>query len=193
MGCSPYFAVTGSHPILPFDLVEATYISPPPDRLLSTSELLTRRAKALGRHHAFVRELREKQYAQRLEYARVFEEQHIHNFRDYDFRKGALVLMRNTAIEKSLDRKTKPRYLGPLIVVARNRGGAYILAELDGAVFDRPVAAYRVVPYFPRRVATISVEDEQLDVPVERVQELIDGDDQGDDEPDPAEFPLGDE
>jgi hypothetical protein len=25
MGCSPYFTITGAHPILPFDIVEATY------------------------------------------------------------------------------------------------------------------------------------------------------------------------
>jgi hypothetical protein len=31
MGCSPYFAATGTHPILPFDIGEATYLVLPPD------------------------------------------------------------------------------------------------------------------------------------------------------------------
>src|SRR6202142_3776341 len=30
MGCSPYFAVTGSHPLIPLDISEATYLQPPP-------------------------------------------------------------------------------------------------------------------------------------------------------------------
>lgn len=55
--------------------------------------------------------------------------------------------MHNTAIEKSLNRKMRPRYLGPLVIISRNRGGAYILAELNGAVFDQPVAQFRVIPY----------------------------------------------
>ena len=59
--------------------------------------------------------------------------------------------MRNTAIEKYLNRKMRPRYLGPLVVVSRNHSGAYIVAELNGAVFDRPVAVFRLIPYLARK------------------------------------------
>jgi hypothetical protein len=44
MGCSPYFAVTGTHPLLPFDISEASYLLPPPDSILSTTDLIARRA-----------------------------------------------------------------------------------------------------------------------------------------------------
>ena len=47
MGCSPYFAVTGTHPLLPFDITEASYLLPPPDSVLSTTDLITSRAIAL--------------------------------------------------------------------------------------------------------------------------------------------------
>ena len=66
--------------------------------------------------------------------------------------RGDLVLVRHTAIEKSLNRKMRPRYIGPLVVVSRNHGGAYIVCELDGSVWDRPIAQFRVLPYKARRL-----------------------------------------
>ena len=47
MGCSLYFAVTGTHPLLPFDIVEANYLLPLPESLLSTTDLVARHAVAL--------------------------------------------------------------------------------------------------------------------------------------------------
>ena len=47
MGCSPYFAVTGTHPLFPFDIVEANYLLPSPESLLSTTNLVVCHAVAL--------------------------------------------------------------------------------------------------------------------------------------------------
>ena len=47
MGCSPYFAVTGTHPLLPLDIVEATYLLPPPDAPMSMTTLIADCAIAL--------------------------------------------------------------------------------------------------------------------------------------------------
>jgi hypothetical protein len=50
MGCSPFYTVTGVHLILPFDIIQANYLLPPPESLLSTTDLVARRAIALQKH-----------------------------------------------------------------------------------------------------------------------------------------------
>jgi hypothetical protein len=64
----------------------------------------------------------------------------------------------------------RPRYIGPLIVISRNFGGAYILSELDGSVLHRPIAAFRVIPYFARQF--IPIPDHFIDIPTARLREL---------------------
>src|SRR5258708_5851541 len=97
--------------------------------------------------------------------------------RDFDFKRGDLILVRNTAIEKALNRKMRPQYIGPLIIISHNKGGAYIICELNGSVFDHPIAAFRIVPYFARRSLTlpnlvdmessdvVDPEEDELDIP----------------------------
>jgi len=117
-------------------------------------------------------QLHDKVYSARLFAARRFEEEHSASIQDYDFKIGDLVLIRNTAIEKVLNRKMRARYLGPLIVISRNKGGAYIVAELDGSVFDRPIAAFRVIPYFSRTSLDIPPLDELIDISSERLSKM---------------------
>jgi len=69
----------------------------------------------------------------------------------------------------------RPRYLGPLIVVSRNYGGAYILSELDGSVLHRPIAAFRVIPYLARK--SIPIPEQFIDIPESRLKELEKTDD----------------
>ena len=172
MGCSPYFAVTGTHPILPFDITEATYLLPPPSEPLSTTDLISRRAIALQKRRAQVSHIHSAVFEARRQAALKFEREHDATIRDFDFPTGALVLVRNTAIEKALNRKMRPRYLGPLIVILRNKGGAYILCELDGSVLDRPTAAFRVIPYFARATIPLPPLTELMDITTERLREL---------------------
>lgn len=115
MGCSPYFAVTGTHPLLPFDITEASYLLPPPASVLSTTDLIARRAMALQKRGEDLARIHSKVFQARRNAAIRFEKEHAATLKDYNFSLGDLVLLRNTAIEKALNRKMRPRYLGPLI------------------------------------------------------------------------------
>ena len=172
MGCSPYFAVTGTHPILPLDIAEATYLIPSPSSVLSTTDLIVNRAIALQKRRSHLSLLHSKVMSARVQAAVRFERDNVNIIRDFDFQRGDLVLVRNTAIEKALNRKMRPRYLGPLVVISRNRGGAYIVCELNGSVFDRPIAAFRIVPYFARKSLPLPDLDHFLDVSRQRLLDM---------------------
>lgn len=172
MGCSPYFAVTGAHPLLPLDFLQATYIMPPPDSALSTEDLIVRRAITLQKRSEDLAVIYSNVYKARREAAIRFEKDHHATIKDYNFQRGDLVLLRNTQVEKSLNSKMQPRYTGPLIVISRNRGGAYIVCELDGSVHHRPIAAFRVIPYLARK--SIPIPDDLIDIDTTRLRQLED-------------------
>ncbi|THH07692.1 hypothetical protein EW146_g9240 [Bondarzewia mesenterica] len=172
MGCLPYFATTGTHPLVPLDIAEATYLLPPPSSFLSSTDLIVRRAIALQKCKSNLAALHSKVYEARIQAAMKFECDHIATIHDFDFQPGSLVLMRYSVIEKSLNRKMRPRYTGPLVVISRNRGSAYILCKLDGSVYDRPIAAFRIIPYFARQSIPLSDLDQLLDISAQRLQEL---------------------
>lgn len=66
LGCSPYFAVTGTHPVMPFDLAEATYLRPPPESVASTADLIAQRAIALQKRSDDLAKLRDRVFAARV-------------------------------------------------------------------------------------------------------------------------------
>ncbi|KAH9479604.1 hypothetical protein JR316_0008199 [Psilocybe cubensis] len=75
----------------------------------------------------------------RLQSKATFEQQFARRLRQESFKFGDLVLVRNSQVEKEMNRKHKPRYLGPYEVVRQTRGGSYVLRELnDGSVILRP-------------------------------------------------------
>lgn len=181
LGCSPYFAVCGAHPITPLDIEEATWLVEYPDTALSTADLIGLRARALAKHSFHIDEMRERVNEEKRKAVRRYEEVHRHTIKDYDFKPGSLVLVRNTTIEKSLNTKMHARYMGPMIVVRRTKGGSYLCCEMDGAMFHGKIGQFRVVPFEQR--TKIEIPDNILDL-IDLSKEVLDELAEDDNEPD---------
>jgi len=155
IGYSPFFMAHGVEAIQPFDIAESTYLVPALAVPATTEELIAHRARQLQKRPRDLSKMVERVKKARYDSLAQYIRRHANTIRSYDFEPGDLVLVRNTSVESSLNKKTKPRYLGPMVVVHRNKGGAYILSEADGAVAKLAYAAFRIVPFqtrFPKKV-----------------------------------------
>ena len=202
MGCSLYFATTGTHPLLPLNIAEATYLLPLPDAPLSLTDLIAQWAVALQKRQSHLAALTSDVYTARIKAVIRFKQEHAATIVKYDFKLSDLVLIRNTAIKKSLNRKMRARYLSPLIVILQNKGGTYIVSKLNGSVFDHPIAAFQVIPYFTRQRINIPPLDKLIDISTCRLHELEDStaadpdddsDNLADEEDSPPDSPDGNE
>ena len=116
--CSPFFMTTGAHPILPLDIQEATWLVELPGWILITAKLIGFRAKALAKHQQHVEEMRRQISQRKREWLLKYEKKNQHTIKDLDSQLGSLVLIRNTEVESLLDKKMKPRYMGPMVVIS---------------------------------------------------------------------------
>ncbi|CAL1716052.1 unnamed protein product [Somion occarium] len=164
-GFSPYYLLFGVHPVLPFDLLEASFLVEGFHSGMSTTDLLALRIQQLSKKDQDLEKAAEVLAKTRLRSKAQFEKKFEHRIRVESFKPGDLVLVRNTAIERSLNRKTKPRYLGPYEVVRRTFKGAYIVKELNGNLWKQGIAAFRLLPY-------ISRDDSRLQDLAGRIEEI---------------------
>jgi len=149
-GFSAFYLLHGVHPILPFDLTEASFMVNGFTSGMSSSDLLALRIRQLERHPADIQQaaltLKNARFRSKAQFERKFHKK----LRRSLYQSGDFVLVRNTAVEKELNRKTKPRYLGPYEVDRRTKGGSYVLKEMDGTFLRQGVAAFRLYPYIGR-------------------------------------------
>src|SRR6266481_4808767 len=168
-GYSPFFVAHGVEAVLPFDVVEATYLLPPLEVPTSTECLIAHHAQQLLKQPEDLRDMADRVLKAHKISAAQFVARFTSTIQDYDFSVGSLVLIRNSRVEKELNQKTKARYLGPMVVVHHTTGGAYILAELDGTVSRLCYTAFHIVPYFPCSLDNLLVDSILLGTDLEDI------------------------
>ena len=136
--------------MLPFDLLEATAMVEGFHSGMTQSELLALRLRQLEKRPSDLQKAATLLTDMRLKSKAQFERRYYRKLFTNTHEPGTLVLVRNSSIEQSLDRKSKPRYLGPVEVVKRSTSGSYIVKELNGALWLHKVAAGRLIPYVLR-------------------------------------------
>jgi hypothetical protein len=126
---------------------------------MSHSDLIAERARLLMKKGEDEEIAAQKIAESRWKTAARWNAEHRATLSDTEHPPGTLVLIRNTAVEKELNRKHKPRWLGPMVVVRRTEGGAYICAELSGVVSSLRFAQFRVKKFVSRDGLSFDVGD----------------------------------
>ena len=144
LGMSPYKMAYGCDPVLPLDYEQATWLVPPMQPPMTTEELIAARSRQIEKRSEDIASIRER--------VRRFREKASERMlRSYkglkapkNIEPGTLVIVKNSRIEMEHNRKPKPRWLGPFIVLKRHSGGSYILTELDSSVIVDCIAAAHI-------------------------------------------------
>ena len=131
---SPFYMAHSVEPILPFNIMLATFLVPNIAKLLSTSELLAVQAHQLQKCNEDLTKVHDNILKSHFESVQKFEHSHKKALCDFNFKPSALVLVCNSTIKTNLGRKSKPHYLSPMVVMRQTPNGSYCLAELDGTV-----------------------------------------------------------
>lgn len=132
-GYSPYYLLHGVEPVLPLDLFESTFMVQGFKKDMSTIDMLALHIQQLEKREEDIAKAAALLEKMRFTSKAQFERRFSKRLSKQIFSKGDLVLMRNSQVEKEMNRKSKNRYLGPFVVVKQVTGGSYELSEMDGS------------------------------------------------------------
>jgi hypothetical protein len=147
-GFSPYYLLHGVHPVLPFDLFEATFLVEGFKSNMTTIELLALRTRQIEKRPedlAYAAEILKKA---RLRSKAQFNQKYARHSQKHTYKEEDLVLVNNTCLELTLTKfKTDPHYIRPYEIVRRTPRGNYVLKELDRTIHAQPYATFRIITY----------------------------------------------
>ena len=92
-GYSLFYIAHGVEPLLPFDLVEVTYLAPKMDQLMKTEDLIAQQAKMLQKRPQDIKRVCDMVMRARGELVKQLEKTMVKKIHDFDFKPGMLVLV----------------------------------------------------------------------------------------------------
>lgn len=149
-GFSPFQLLHATDPVMPFDLLEATFLVEGFHSGMTTSDLLALRIRQISKHSIDIEQAAETLKESRFQSRKQFIQRYRTKLQKDYYAPGEKVLVRNSAADQNLTGKYQDRYFGPYEVVEKTQGGAYILKEVDGTVLIKRIAAFRLLPYIDR-------------------------------------------
>ena len=117
MGHSPFCNAHSTKPLLPFDIMEATFMLPPVTAKLSTSDLLGLWACQLAKREEDLAKIQDNVVRACFASIAQFEKQFKSTIHNYNFQTGDSVLVLNKALAPESNTKCKPRYFRPMLVI----------------------------------------------------------------------------
>ncbi|THU83349.1 hypothetical protein K435DRAFT_556805, partial [Dendrothele bispora CBS 962.96] len=149
-GFSPYYLLYGTHPVLSFDVTEATWQTLDWDKATSTTDLLALRILQLQRRDPNLEVASKELRKTRRRAIEDFEKRHHSQFDFSGYEPGMWVWLRESQLENLLGDKGHWTYSGPYIIHEKLQNDAFVLQEIDGALMKGHVNIRRLRLFFFR-------------------------------------------
>jgi hypothetical protein len=153
-GYTPYYLVYGQHALHPFDILDWTWHALDWSGIQTTEELLRVWIMQFVWRDEDIGKASMKQQALRQKVADYFYKKNKNHIVTGNYEPGTRVLVYNKFMDNQHGLKGHLRWSGPYVVVQKRPLGAFMLAELDGNVFKKPIAALRVKLFYTRESET---------------------------------------